>query len=156
MALKQYAAAGGVVIDDGRMLLLDRPLRREVRLPKGHIDPGETAAGAALRETAEESGYDDLEILDDLGSQVVKFNFQGNDFMRTEHYFLMRLVSPRTSPRSHKDAAQFTPIWLPLAEAVHRLTFEAEQQFAQRAIAALERCNRQAAPAAMSEQEKTG
>ncbi len=77
MALKQYAAAGGVVIDDGRMLLLDRPLRREVRLPKGHIDPGETAAQAALRETAEESGYDDLEIMSDLGSQVVKFNFQG-------------------------------------------------------------------------------
>jgi 8-oxo-dGTP pyrophosphatase MutT (NUDIX family) len=145
MALKLYAAAGGVVIDDGRMLLLDRPLRREVRLPKGHIDPGETAAQAALRETAEESGYDDLEIMSDLGSQVVKFNFQGNDFVRTEHYFLMRLVSSRTTPRSHKDEAQFTPLWLPLTEAVRRLTFDAEQQFAQRAIEVFTRNQGQAA-----------
>ncbi|HHY55009.1 MAG TPA: NUDIX domain-containing protein [Chloroflexi bacterium] len=139
MPTKQYASAGGVVIDDGRMLLLNRPQRREVRLPKGHIDPGETAEQTALRETAEESGYADLEILEDLGSQVVKFNFQGDDFIRTERYFLMRLVSPRVIARNRKDEAQFIPIWLPLAEAVQRLTFEAEQQFARRAIAAYER-----------------
>lgn len=155
MARKQYAAAGGVVIDDERMLLLDRPLRREVRLPKGHIDPGETAAQAALRETTEESGYNDLEILDDLGSQVVRFTFQDNDFIRTEHYFLMRLASPRTTPRNPKDEAQFTPIWLPLAEAVRRLTFDAEQQVAQRAIDVLARYNSRMAPA-ISEQKKTG
>ncbi len=114
MATKQYIAAGGVVIDDGRMLLLDRPLRREVRLPKGHIDPGETAAGAALRETAEESGYADLEITGDLGRQVVSFNFQGDDFVRTEHYFLMRLHSDaQTSPQPKRRGAQFMPIWLP-------------------------------------------
>jgi 8-oxo-dGTP pyrophosphatase MutT (NUDIX family) len=148
MASKQYAAAGGVVIDAGRMLVLDRPQRREVRLPKGHIDPGETAAQAALRETTEESGYADLEILEDLGSQVVKFNFQGSDFIRTEHYFLMRLASPRVISRNPKDEAQFIPTWLPLTEAVQRLTFEAEQQFARRAIAALERrSNHEAASA---------
>ncbi|MBE2239288.1 MAG: NUDIX domain-containing protein [Caldilineaceae bacterium] len=134
MAPREYRAAGGVIIEAGRMLLLDRPLRHEVRLPKGHIDPGETPAQAALRETTEESGYADLEILDDLGSQIVQFNFQGDDFVRTEHYFLMRLASPRTVRRSRKDEAQFTPIWLPLSDAVQRLTFEAEQQFAQRAI----------------------
>lgn len=134
MALKEYRAAGGVIIEEGRMLLLDRPLQHEVRLPKGHIDPGETPAQAALRETTEESGYADLEILDDLGSQVVRFKFQGDDFVRTEHYFLMRLTSPRAMRRSRKDEAQFMPIWLPISDAVQRLTFEAEQQFAQRAI----------------------
>jgi len=134
MALKQYSAAGGVVIEHGKMLLLDRPNRREVRLPKGHIDPGETPGQAALRETSEESGYADLEIVSDLGYQVVKFNFQGDDFVRTEHYFLMRLTSERTIRRNRKDEAQFLPVWAPLGEAVQRLTFEAEQQFAQRAI----------------------
>ena len=134
MATKNYRAAGGVVIDGERMLLLDRPLRREVRLPKGHIDPGETATVAALRETAEESGYDDLEIVADLGSQVVKFNYLGDDFVREEQYYLMRLVSERTVRRNRKDEAQFKPIWGPLDEAAARLTFPAEQQFAQRAI----------------------
>ncbi len=145
MATKHYSAAGGVVIDAGTMLLLDRPLRREVRLPKGHIDAGETPERAALRETAEESGYADLEIIDDLGRQVVTYTFQGDDFVRTEHYFLMRLLSPRRVARSRKDEAQFTPLWLPLAEAVDRLTFEAEQQFAQRAIEFLERRSRRPA-----------
>lgn len=135
MALKQYDSAGGVVIDDyGRMLLLDRPTRCEVRLPKGHVDPGETPEETALRETREESGYADLEIIADLGVQVVKFTFQGDDFVRTEHYFLMRLLSDRTVSRNRKDEAQFSPVWVPLEQAVQRLTFEAEQQFAQRAI----------------------
>ena len=139
MALKQYEAAGGVVIDDGKMLLLERPKRREVRLPKGHIDPGETPLQAALRETTEESGYADLEVISDLKYQIVKFNFQGDDFIRTEHYFLMRLTSHRIVRRNRKDDAQFTPLWAPLDEAVQRLTFEAEKQFAQRAIDAYHR-----------------
>lgn len=144
MATKAYRAAGGVVIDGERMLLLDRPLRREVRLPKGHIDPGETATIAALRETAEESGYDDLEIVADLGSQVVQFNYLGDDFVREERYYLMRLVSERTARRNRKDEAQFKPIWVPLDEAAARLTFPAEQQFAQRAIEIVRR--QQSAP----------
>lgn len=139
LALKQYEAAGGVVIDQGRMLLLDRPARREVRLPKGHVDPGESPLQTALRETAEESGYADLEVVSDLGSQVVKFKFQGDDFIRTEHYYLMRLTSHRTVRRNRKDEAQFLPVWAPLEDAVHRLTFEAERQFAQRAIDAYQR-----------------
>ncbi|BAM01987.1 MULTISPECIES: NUDIX hydrolase [Caldilinea] len=147
MALKQYDSAGGVVIDDrGRMLLLDRPTRREVRLPKGHVDPGETPEETALRETREESGYADLEIIADLGAQVVKFTFQGDDFVRTEHYFLMRLLSDRTIPRTRKDEAQFSPVWAPLEEAVQRLTFEAEQQFAQRAIDAYHKIKAQRTP----------
>ena len=145
MALKQYDAAGGVVIDQGRMLLLDRPTRREVRLPKGHVDPGETPVQTALRETAEESGYADLEIVSDLGYQVVKFNFQGDDFIRTEHYYLMRLTSDRIVRRNRKDEAQFAPVWAPLDSAVQRLTFEAEQQFAQRAIDAYQRLARASA-----------
>ncbi len=139
MKAKRYDAAGGVVIDNEHMLLLDRPMRREVRLPKGHVDPGETPVQAALRETIEESGYADLEILDDLGSQVVMFNFQGDDYIRTEHYYLMRLTTQRTVRRSRKDEAQFTPIWAALSEAVDRLTFDAEKQFATRAIEAYRR-----------------
>ena len=41
MAERRYAAAGGVVVDGDRMLVLERPERNEVRLPKGHVEPGE-------------------------------------------------------------------------------------------------------------------
>ncbi|MFN2114867.1 MAG: NUDIX domain-containing protein, partial [Anaerolineae bacterium] len=80
----RYAAAGGVVVDGGRVLLLDRPSRGEVRLPKGHIEPDESSADAALRETAEESGYGDLRIEADLGNQLVSFEYEGQRYLRDE------------------------------------------------------------------------
>jgi 8-oxo-dGTP pyrophosphatase MutT (NUDIX family) len=138
----RYSAAGGVVVDDGRMLLLDRPLRGEVRLPKGHIEPDESPAVTALRETAEETGYPDLSIVAELGEQVVEFDFKGKHIVRQETYFLMRLVSHRLAPRPTADAEQFRVRWVSLAEAVAQLTYPAEQAMARRAISALERLAR--------------
>ena len=136
MTTVEYETGGGVVIDRGKLLLLDRPQRGEVRLPKGHIDPGETACETALRETTEESGYSDLQIVADLGEQLVEFEHDGDHYRRTEHYYLMALGSQQTTARNQTDARQFHPLWLPLDEAVARLTFDAEQRVAQLAIAA--------------------
>ena len=134
MKTVSYFAAGGVVIDCDRLLLLDRPDRNEVRLPKGHVEPNESVQRAALRETTEESGYADLEIVADLGSQVVEFDLTDTHIIRTEHYFLLRLCSNRKVSRDKKDAAQFAVRWAPLHDAVQDLTFAAEQAVAQRAI----------------------
>jgi 8-oxo-dGTP pyrophosphatase MutT (NUDIX family) len=131
----RYNSAGGVVIRAGRMLLLDRPSRGEVRLPKGHIEPGEAPELAALREVAEETGYAELEIVADLGQDVVEFDYAGEHVVRDERYFLMRLAGDGRRPRSAKDAAQFAVLWAPLDEAADRLTYAAEQAVARRAIA---------------------
>lgn len=134
--VQRYETGGGIVIYQQQMMLLDRPARREVRLPKGHIDPGETPAMTALRETREESGYADLLILADLGSQVVTFQRDGQHYIRTEFYFLMTLRSEKQVARPAEDANQFQTIWLPLPEAVSALTFEAEKNIARKAIEA--------------------
>lgn len=136
MRKQTYRAAGGVVIDADRILLLDRPSRGEVRLPKGHIEAGEDAATAAVREVAEESGYCDLVVAADLGQQLVQFEYEGSRVVREEHYFLMVLQSDAQVERSKKDAAQFLPIWKPINEAIELLTYAAEQEMAQRAAAA--------------------
>jgi len=81
----RYTAAGGVVVHGDRVLVLRRPggvvvhgdcvlvLRRpgrgEVRLPKGHVEPGESPQETALREVREESGCTGLEVRADLGTQ---------------------------------------------------------------------------------------
>ena len=132
--IKRYAAAGGVVIHHGQLLVLERPSRNEVRLPKGHIDPGESARVAALRETTEESGYADLTVVAELGSQLSEFDHNGKHIIRTEHYFLMHLQSERMLPRTAEDEAQFRVRWLPVDQAVARLTFAAEQMMAQKGI----------------------
>lgn len=132
-AVITYRAAGGVVIDQDQMLLLDRPSRGEVRLPKGHIESGEDPQTAALREVMEESGYADLVVMASLGSRTIEFEYDGRQIKREEHYFLLALASDAQVKRSKKDAAQFFPIWKPLDEAVTLLTFPTEQDVAQRA-----------------------
>ncbi|MFN8496168.1 MAG: NUDIX domain-containing protein [Caldilineaceae bacterium] len=134
--IHRYRAAGGVVIHAEQMLLLDRPRRQEIRLPKGHIEPGETPEATALREVAEESGYNDLKIVTALGSQVVEFDHQGRHVIRMEYYFLMDLVSEQQIERDQHDADQFHVRWTPLAQAVEQLTFAPEQAVARQAIEA--------------------
>lgn len=132
----EYVAAGGVIIHEGQMLLLDRPSREEIRLPKGHVERGESDADAALRETTEETGLAALAVIADLGCQVVEFDYQGDHYRRTEHYFLMSKAGDDTHPRSPKDAADFHPFWVRLDDALLLLTFPGEQAMAQKAIAA--------------------
>ncbi len=144
-AVKKYKSAGGIVLDDdGRVLLLERHVPRahtpshEIRLPKGHIEKGETPEEAALREVGEESGYWGVDIVADLGKHKVEFEFKGKRIRRKERYYLMRLADPargETQP-SQPDAeeALFEPLWaVDLKEAETLLTFESEREFVRRA-----------------------
>lgn len=141
----RYRSAGGVVIDTiGRVLLIERTLddRYEVRLPKGHIDAGETPEAAAVREVCEETGYCDLRVLADLGWRQVTFErADGRRVVRDECYYLMRLVSDHQRPPqfTSEREALFCNRWVAdLEEAERVLTFEAERNAVQRARAALE------------------
>ena len=127
----RYTAAGGVVVRGGHVLVLRRPGRGEVRLPKGHVEPGEGAEAAAMRETREESGYVDLVPGADLGTQIVEFDYEGRHIVRTERYFLMTLAAPDAP--SFGGEAQFEPVWLAWDDALAALTFEAEREWVRRA-----------------------
>ena len=127
-----YTAAGGVVVQDNRVLVLRRPSRGEVRLPKGHVKETESAQQAALREVTEESGYADLEILCDLGQQIVEFDFRGKHIVRDERYFLMAATTLRQVAREAQES-QFIPDWLGWDDALSELTFEPEREWVRRA-----------------------
>ena len=145
MSIKRYSAAGGVVVQHGllphlprevpHVLLLDRPSRNEVRLPKGHMDPGESAEETALRETVEETGYADLVLVADLGELTVEFDYKEHHYVRQERYFLMCLGSARRVPRPREDEKQFIPRWATFPEALEQLTFQAEREWVRRAQA---------------------
>lgn len=132
--VRYYHAAGGVVVDPRgpRVLLLRRAGRQgpdgrpEVRLPKGHIEPGESRLQAARREVAEEAGLGDLQMVADLGHQVVDFWWQGRRTIRNESYYLLT-VSAGVNPGAPE--AQFERLWLTWEDALTHLSYEAEREW---------------------------
>lgn len=135
----QYAAAGGVVIERDDVLVLRRPDRDEIRLPKGHIEANESPADAAVREVGEESGYADAVVTGDLGIQVSEFDAfpdagPGWHVTRDEHYFRMSLRTGGRRAQSPGDD-KFVPTWLPVEEARTALTFPIERSWLERALA---------------------
>jgi 8-oxo-dGTP pyrophosphatase MutT (NUDIX family) len=128
MKSHRYAAAGGVVVDRDRVLILRRLKANDIRLPKGEIEAGESAREAALREVAEETGYTDLEIIHDLGAQTVSFEFRNEYVHRDERYFLMHLRSRDQGQRPIKDL-QLVPMWTSWNEALNALSYEEERRW---------------------------
>jgi 8-oxo-dGTP pyrophosphatase MutT (NUDIX family) len=121
------------------VLILLRPGRQgpdgraEMRLPKGHIEPGESHLQAALREVEEEAGLAEIRVLGSLGHQTVEFDWKGAHHIRQEHYFLMHAPGEASTASAE---AQFEPRWLSWEEALSKITFEAEREWLRRARSA--------------------
>ncbi|MBI5566239.1 MAG: NUDIX domain-containing protein [Chloroflexi bacterium] len=137
----RYQAAGGVVVRENGVwfLLLERPGRRELRLPKGHIEPGETREQAAVREVQEETGYAEVTIVADLGSYTHTFYdyLKDREVTRTESYFLMQLDSEQTYTGPQYAHENFQRKWVKRDEAERLTTYESEREFIRRARRAL-------------------
>ena len=128
MDVHRFEAAGGVVVDGDRVLVLRSARYGDLRLPKGHIEAGEEPLQAALREVTEESGYADLAVVADLGTQIAEFDSAQGHTIRHEHYYLLSLQSGRQHPRPPGDD-KFTPEWLTWPEAIAGLVFDEERHW---------------------------
>ncbi|UCF10158.1 MAG: NUDIX domain-containing protein [Candidatus Bipolaricaulota bacterium] len=88
--------------------------------PKGRIEPGETELQAALRETREETGIDDLHPVPSLHRDT-RYGFfrDGMPVAKTVRYFVARAeASDAVLSREHVDAC-----WVSLREALDLLSF---------------------------------
>jgi 8-oxo-dGTP pyrophosphatase MutT (NUDIX family) len=92
-------SAGGLVLDLSGSTPLGALIGKQDRrgrllwsLPKGHVEPGETAEQAAIREVAEETGING-EILGTLGTIDFWFVAEGRRVHKTVHHFLLRATS---------------------------------------------------------------
>jgi 8-oxo-dGTP pyrophosphatase MutT (NUDIX family) len=118
-----YSTGGGIVVYNGLVLLLQRLRRGEVRLPKGHIEPGETVADCAIREVREETGLQAPILVLPLGIVENRFAHRGSRFVRHEEWFLMTAAAMALGTYE----PQWQPVWVPLAEATGLLTYESER-----------------------------
>jgi 8-oxo-dGTP pyrophosphatase MutT (NUDIX family) len=129
-------SAGGVVVR-GEEVLVIVPTRRAadgasvLGLPKGHLDPGETAIEAATREVREEGGVD-AQALEELGEVSYSYWRRGRRTPKSVVFFLFAYRSGDPADHDHEveDAR-----WMPIREALMALSYEGERAMVERALA---------------------
>src|SRR5580765_1764786 len=128
--MRKTRSAGGVVIDnEGRVLVVSQR-GTSWSLPKGHIDPGESALAAAKREIYEESGIRDLKLIRELGTyERYKIGVDGGDDRAELKVITMFLF--RTSERELRPVDPDNPEarWVERAKVAALLTHQRDKQF---------------------------
>lgn len=119
------SSAGGVVINDGKVLVIKSLSRATTEFPKGTIEPQESIELTAIREVEEETGYR-VTILDDLGGYTFDFESQDNGiwYRKTVFYFLMELADNDIPIKNLQDGEDFESHWLSFDEAEKQLSYE--------------------------------
>ena len=100
--VKDETSAGGVVfrIDGGRPLyLLIRESYQNWGFPKGHLEEGEVAEAAAVREVSEETGLADLSVRGAIETIDWFFRFRGQLIHKVCHFYLMQTHESSTFPQ---------------------------------------------------------
>ena len=100
-------AAGGVVLADGQFAAIERHGIPD--LPKGHIEEGEDAATAALREVEEETGLTGLSIVRQLTTSWHCYLYEDEWRLKPTYWYLMTTDDPsRTNPQTDEDITEVT------------------------------------------------
>ena len=124
MARSPVLAAGGIVLRQGQtplVAVVRLRKRNEWVLPKGKLDDGETPRAAAEREVMEETGHD-VAVHEFLGTLV----YESRGGSKVVHYWRMEARGGAV----HELMRDVRAVdWLPLADAVDRLSRGYERAF---------------------------
>ena len=113
---------------------VDRRGRLRWSLPKGHLEAGETAEDAAIREVEEETGIRGR-VLAALGTIDYWFVAEDRRIHKTVHHYLL---SAHGGELSDADVEVTEVAWVPLAELDTRLAYADERRLVRRAAQILE------------------
>jgi 8-oxo-dGTP pyrophosphatase MutT (NUDIX family) len=124
MTLVEHSAGGVVVrpIDGVLHVLLIRDPYRKWGLPKGHLEEGEGAIDAALREVQEETGLEVLILGPDLGQIDWVFRTRSGRVHKFCRFFLMGSLQGDATPQREEGIHEVR--WVPLEEACRRVAYD--------------------------------
>ena len=115
-------AAGGVVVRDGRVLLVHRPKYDDWSFPKGKLEDDESWQEAALREVEEETG-----LRCTIGDEVGRTHYDVAQGPKEVRYFRMTADG---EPRARHEVDEVR--WTPLAEAARLLSHDRDRALLER------------------------
>lgn len=121
----EETSAGGVIFRrsaEGARVLVIRDSYRNWGFPKGHIEDGEEAMAAAVREIREETGLGELVVHGPIRSIDWFFRFRGRLIHKTCHFFLFESPSGEASPQRDEGISDCR--WLGLEEAMRAVSYE--------------------------------
>jgi 8-oxo-dGTP pyrophosphatase MutT (NUDIX family) len=117
-------SAGGVVFrrgEQGLVVLLIKDAYRNWGFPKGHIEDGEDAVQAAVREIREETALDGLVPHGHIRDIDWFFRFRGKLIHKTCAFFLFESASGEATPQ--RDEGISACRWLPIEQAIGAISY---------------------------------
>jgi 8-oxo-dGTP pyrophosphatase MutT (NUDIX family) len=130
----EETSAGGLVVDrtgtQPRVAIIGRRDRRGRllwSLPKGHLESGETAEDAAVREVEEETGIRGR-VVASLGSIDYWFVAENRRIHKTVHHYLLEAAGGELSD---EDVEVDEVAWVPLVELGNQLAYAGERRLAE-------------------------
>lgn len=103
-------------------ILLIQDSKGRWTIPKGHIEPGETAKMTARREIEEETGLRNFSVLTWLGKIHFKYRRADKLVLMTTQIYLVQSLDAREMPMGEKWMRGIN--WFPFSEALDLIEYE--------------------------------
>ena len=103
-------------------VLLIQDSKNRWTIPKGHIEPGETAKITAIREIGEESGLHHVRVLTWLGKIHFKYRRQDKLVLMTTQIYLVRALDQHEKPQKEKWMNGIK--WFKFNDALNAIEYE--------------------------------
>jgi ADP-ribose pyrophosphatase YjhB (NUDIX family) len=120
--------AGGVVYryspkETGKIeILLIQDSKGRWTIPKGHIEEGEKSSTTASREITEETGLQDMKVLNWLGKINFRYRRGNSLVLMTTEIFLVEALGETDNIKPEKWMNSLA--WLPANEALDKIEYE--------------------------------
>lgn len=118
--------AGGIVFRRGNNgqveILLIQDAKNRWTIPKGHIEPGESAKDTAEREIKEETGLENMRVLNWLGKINFRYRRQQSLVLMSTEIFLVEAMgnTGKIKPEEWMNNIR----WFPAMEALDKIEYE--------------------------------